>query len=65
MKMKTPLSPASRRPLLKHFEQTVFPLAMSKWGSFSSVFLRFALGLSFLSAAADSSAYGGNLDNQM
>ena len=23
MKMKTPLSPASRRPLLKHFEQTV------------------------------------------
>lgn len=45
MKMKTPLSPASRRPLLKHFEQTVF--------RFSSVFLRFALGLSFLSAVAD------------
>ena len=53
MKMKTPLSPASQRPSLRHFEQTVFPLAMSKWGSFSSVFLRFALGLSFLSAVAD------------
>ena len=53
MKMKTPLSPASQRPSLKHFEQTVFPLAMSKWVSFSSVFLRFALGLSFLSAVAD------------
>jgi len=51
MKMKTPLSPASQR--LRHFEQTVFPLAMSKWASFSSVFLRFALGLSFLSAVAD------------
>ena len=53
MKMKTPLSPASQRPSLRHFEQTVFPLAMSKWGSVSSVFLRFALGLSFLSAVAD------------
>ena len=53
MKMKTPLSPASERPSLRHFEQTVFPLAMSKWDSFSSVFLRFALGLSFLSAVAD------------
>jgi len=51
--MNTPLSPASQRPSLRHFEQTVFPLAMSKWGSFSSVFLRFALGLSFLSAVAD------------
>src|SRR5215831_6019782 len=53
MKMKTPLSPASQRPSLRHFEQTVFPLAMSKWGSFSSMFLRFVLGLSFLSAVAD------------
>src|SRR5262252_3124137 len=53
MKIKTSLSPASQRPSVRHFEQTVFPLAMSKWGSFSSVFLRFALGLSFLSAVAD------------
>ena len=53
MKMKTPLSPVSQRPSLRHFEQTVSPLAMSKFGSFSSVFLRFALGLSFLSAVAD------------
>jgi hypothetical protein len=53
MKVKAPLSPASQRPSLRHFEQSVFPLAMSKWGSFSSVFLRLALGLSFLSAVAD------------
>ena len=50
--MKTPFSVA-QRPSLRHFEQTLFPLAKSKWGSFSSVFLRFALGLSFLSAVAD------------
>jgi hypothetical protein len=30
MKMKTPLSPASQRPSLRHFEQTVFPLAMTE-----------------------------------
>src|SRR5260370_42355411 len=53
MKMKTPLSPASQRPSLKHFQQTVFPLAMSKGGSFSSVVLRFSLGLSCLYAVAD------------
>ena len=47
------------------FEQAVFPLAMSKWGGFSSVFLRFALGLSFLSAVADRFGLWGNLDNQM
>jgi hypothetical protein len=29
MKMKTPLSRASQRPSLRHFEQSVFPLAMS------------------------------------
>ena len=53
MKMKAPSAPASQRPSLRRFEQTVFSLAMSRWGSFSSVFLRFALGLSFLSAVAD------------
>jgi uncharacterized membrane protein YphA (DoxX/SURF4 family) len=44
---------ASHCPSLRHFEQTVFPLGKSKWGSFSSALLRFALGLSFLSAVAD------------
>jgi uncharacterized membrane protein YphA (DoxX/SURF4 family) len=51
--MKSFLPLASQRPSLRHFEQTLCPLALSKWGSFSSVFLRFALGLSFLSAVAD------------
>jgi len=41
---------ASHCPSLRHFEQTGFPSGKSKWGAFSSVFLRFALGLSFLSA---------------
>ena len=51
--MKTPLWLSSQGPSSKHFEQTVFLLENSKWASFSSVFLRFALGLSFLSAVAD------------
>jgi hypothetical protein len=29
MKMKTPLSPASQHPSLRHFEQTVFPCGAS------------------------------------
>ena len=63
--MKTLLSLASRGPSLRHFEQPVFHLEKSKWGSFSSVFLRFALGLSFLSAVADRFGLWGNLDSQM
>jgi uncharacterized membrane protein YphA (DoxX/SURF4 family) len=50
---KTLPSVASGGPSLRHFEQTVFPFEKSKWGDFSSVFLRFALGLSLLSAVAD------------
>ena len=38
---------------MRNFEHPSFHFEKSKWGSFSSVFLRFALGLSFLSAVAD------------
>jgi uncharacterized membrane protein YphA (DoxX/SURF4 family) len=51
--MKTPLWLASQGRSLRNLRADLFPLEKSKWPSFSSVFLRFALGLSFLSAVAD------------
>jgi hypothetical protein len=45
MKMKNTLIAGVATSFIEAFEQTVFSLVMSKRGSFSSVFLRVALGL--------------------